>query len=690
MRRIDLPIKDGKYDIPELHNIFYNQIRIKQNSLETLITKATELIKNEPNVVTVKSQNAVVFGDVHGQYLDFNAQMVHYHQMKDATLIMLGDYIDREIHATEILVTLLCMKCNNPDKVHMIRGNHEGPWNKSGQAKSFLYEIMSIYNMDVYKMFLQFFQYLPIGIILETGMKRFFMLHGCIYNGITSIEQINNENRILDPKLGSVLSNLLWSDPYPNGIIDRGIDINNLVRGTGYFCSKATILQFMQNNNIDCIVRGHECVDNGYVAKYYHDPTFPSFVTLFSAPHYHTCNYGGVMLIEGEKTTFKTCSNRLYKFKSNDPIMVLIGTCCKMYNRCDAIFRKFCMYYDVGQEGEVLLKIQKKPKEKKVEKTSFYDELPDEERERLYKGITHLPDFVHNSKCNKMKIFTFNPLPIVPKNYAEIYNNEIIVKAVYTDLSQEQKPKKRIHTYASFVEKSFVEHNQYESDYKPKRKEKARRNSFDETMRARSGSSTPRLDKVKYAYTDVLKREKSESPVLRMNTFFKKTISLAPEEIGRGFERKNDGNDVTSIETVKEFREHLERERQRILENREEKVELGRSKTRIVSLMPENRKRSSSSSFYNPMNAPMMKMMDIKPKTVDNSENNSNQNSTGNSNDSSLNSSLSHSLNNSLGKPMTKHFSNSIGKSKKNSTGSLRTSLKNPSQFSFVSKTDFE
>ena len=33
---------------------------------------------------------------------------------------------------------------------------------------------------------------------------------------------------------------------------------------------------------------------------------------------------------------------------------------------------------------------------------------------------------------------------------------------------------------------------------------------------------------------------------------------------------------------------------------------------------------------------------------------------------------------------------NSIGKSKKNSTGSLRTSLKNPSQFSFVSKTDFE
>ena len=88
-----------------------------------------------------------------------------------------------------------------------------------------------------------------------------------------------------------------------------------------------------------------------------------------------------------------------------------------------------------------------------------------------------------------MKTFTFNPLPIVPANYAEIYNNDIVVKAEYTDVSQYQQPerRKRVHTYASFVERSFVEERPKEEIKQEKQvKTRKRGNSLDESMKSKS------------------------------------------------------------------------------------------------------------------------------------------------------------------------------------------------------------
>lgn len=44
---------------------------------------------------------------------------------KDVHLVLLGDYMDRGPYSLEVAELLACLKMENPDQVHLIRGNHE-------------------------------------------------------------------------------------------------------------------------------------------------------------------------------------------------------------------------------------------------------------------------------------------------------------------------------------------------------------------------------------------------------------------------------------------------------------------------------------------------------------------------------------------------------------------------------------
>ena len=70
-------------------------------------------------------------GDIHGR-----ADLLHKLQAKvknhavenpgPKKIVFLGDYVDRGKFCIEVLSLILMLKINYPDRIYLLRGNHEG------------------------------------------------------------------------------------------------------------------------------------------------------------------------------------------------------------------------------------------------------------------------------------------------------------------------------------------------------------------------------------------------------------------------------------------------------------------------------------------------------------------------------------------------------------------------------------
>jgi serine/threonine-protein phosphatase 2B catalytic subunit len=83
-----------------------------------------DILKKEPNLMKIDEPVCVV-GDVHGQYYDVCHMLDKAGSPEDINYLFLGDYVDRGIFGTEVLLLLLSIKINFPSKVVLLRGNHE-------------------------------------------------------------------------------------------------------------------------------------------------------------------------------------------------------------------------------------------------------------------------------------------------------------------------------------------------------------------------------------------------------------------------------------------------------------------------------------------------------------------------------------------------------------------------------------
>ncbi|KAH7837530.1 hypothetical protein Vadar_014876 [Vaccinium darrowii] len=268
------------------------------NEMADLCDSAERIFSSEPTVLQLRAPTKI-FGDLHGQFGDLMRLFDEYGAPSTAgdiayiDYLFLGDYVDRGQHSLETITLLLALKVEYPHSIHLIRGNHEA----ADINALFGFRIECIERMGerdgiwAWHRINRLFNWLPLAALIE---KKIICMHGGIGRSINHVEQIENLQRPITMEAGSiVLMDLLWSDPTENDSVE-GLRPN--ARGPGLVTfGPDRVMEFCNNNDLQLIVRAHECVMDGFERF-----AQGHLITLFSATNYcGTANNAGAILVLG-------------------------------------------------------------------------------------------------------------------------------------------------------------------------------------------------------------------------------------------------------------------------------------------------------------------------------------------------------------------------------------------------------
>ncbi|XP_030490639.2 serine/threonine-protein phosphatase 7 inactive homolog isoform X1 [Cannabis sativa] len=283
--------------------------------VDKLFDAASRIMSQEPNCVEVDchemDSKVVVVGDIHGQFHDLlNLFRLAGLPSEKQFYVFNGDYVDRGAWGLEVIIVLFAWKVLMPERVYLLRGNHETGFCTS--IYGFKQEVKTKFadkSELVYKKCLECFKDLPLASIISSCV---YTAHGGLFRSLScgpvrrskrnkpqklelgSLEDLSRVNRFFidvpdeDP---SILNDVLWSDPSKKGGI-----IENAVRGVGVTWGPDCTEAFLKQSNLKLIIRSHEGPDardgrdgfedmlSGYSTD--HVEESGKLYTLFSAPNY--------------------------------------------------------------------------------------------------------------------------------------------------------------------------------------------------------------------------------------------------------------------------------------------------------------------------------------------------------------------------------------------------------------------
>lgn len=239
--------------------------------------------------------SAQICGDIHGQFYDLVELFKVGGECPDKNYLFLGDFVDRGYYSVETFLLLLALKVRYPDRITLIRGNHES--RQITQVYGFYDECLRKYgSVNVWRYCTEIFDYLSLSAIIE---DKIFTVHGGLSPSINTLDQI----RVIDRKqevphdgamyvssfdnkrtsahmqpfvlLSCFRCDLMWSDP--EEIEGWGLS----PRGAGYLFGGDIVSVFNERNDLELIARAHQLVMEGHRSMFN-----DALVTVWSAPNY--------------------------------------------------------------------------------------------------------------------------------------------------------------------------------------------------------------------------------------------------------------------------------------------------------------------------------------------------------------------------------------------------------------------
>uniref|UniRef100_A0A182QZW9 Serine/threonine-protein phosphatase n=1 Tax=Anopheles farauti TaxID=69004 RepID=A0A182QZW9_9DIPT len=243
---------------------------LPENDLKKLCDIVCELLMEESNVQPV-STPVTVCGDIHGQFYDLEELFRTGGHVPDTNYIFMGDFVDRGYYSLETFTRLLTLKARYPDKITLLRGNHES--RQITKVYGFYDECYTKYgNASPWKYCCRVFDLLTIAALIDNEV---LCVHGGLSPEIKTLDQIRTINRDQEIPHKGAFCDLVWSDPD---------DIETWAespRGAGWLFGWLVTNDFVVINNLKQICRAHQLVHEGINYQFER-----KLVTVWSAPNY--------------------------------------------------------------------------------------------------------------------------------------------------------------------------------------------------------------------------------------------------------------------------------------------------------------------------------------------------------------------------------------------------------------------
>ncbi|EAX89002.1 Ser/Thr protein phosphatase, putative [Trichomonas vaginalis G3] len=292
---------------------------LQEAQISEIFSKFISILEKEDNLLRLEAPINVV-GDIHGQLFDLlnMFDLAEKESCEKKKFLFLGDYVDRGHFSIETIALLACLKIKSPNDIFMLRGNHESP--SINQVYGFYNNCLELYGSSmIWILANKTFQHMPMAALIN---EKFFCIHGGLSPELRYVDQLYVVDRVCEIPETGILADLTWSDP-DDSITKYG----KSKRGSGHQFGRPQVEEFIQNNNLQLIIRSHQLAMKGYEEFFMKDDK-PQLLTVWSAPNY--------CYTAGNKATFmavdKDLNYRLIEFESGqEPAEELDPTICPYF-----------------------------------------------------------------------------------------------------------------------------------------------------------------------------------------------------------------------------------------------------------------------------------------------------------------------------------------------------------------------